>query len=129
MISLRFLSGNCGKEQEATSSFLLTLLRSLLHLLFPLSPSFSLCNGVRVIPLHDDKPMHPWLPVKHVGSGENGRRGGRNWPIARNRERRVMGGGEHREVIGNIAGNNGVLVTSYPVNNVYDLTIRWKQRE
>lgn len=39
------------------------------------------------------------------------------------------GGGEHREVIGNIAGNNGVLVTSYPVNNVYDLTIRWKQRE
>lgn len=84
---------------------------------------------MRVIPLHDDKPMHPWLPVKHVGSEENGRRGGRNWPIARNRERRAMGGGEHREVIGNIAGNNGVLVTSYPVNNVYDLTIRWKQRE
>ena len=54
--------------------------------------------------------------------------GERNWPIARNREE-GDGGGEHREVIGNIAGNNGVLVTSYPVNNVYDLTIRWKQRE
>lgn len=44
-----------------------------------------------------------WLPVKHVGSGENGRREGRNWPIARRARNRKRRGG----VIGNIAGNNG----------------------
>lgn len=87
-----------------------------------------------MIPLHDDKPMHPWLPVKHVGSGEKGEKKGRKKLADRTtgKKQRRGGGrrrGKHGGVIGNIAGNNGVLVTSYPVNNVYDLTIRWKRRE
>lgn len=69
----RFRRGNCGKKQEATSSFL-CFFPFLLFLSFSPLPSlflsvylclllflsaFRFCNGVRVIPLAVDKPMHP----------------------------------------------------------------------
>lgn len=76
-IPKRKLRKEAGSDHFVPSLFLAPL---------PLSPSFSLCNGVRVIPLRDDKPMHPCAPREtYVGSGETGRRGGRNWPIARAR--------------------------------------------
>lgn len=48
-----------------------------------------------MIPLHDDKPMHPWLPVKHVGSGEKGEKKGRKKLADRTTgKKQRRGGGE-----------------------------------
>lgn len=47
-----------------------------------------------MIPLHDDKPMHPWLPVKHVGSGEKGEKKGRKKLADRTTGKKLRRGGE-----------------------------------